>query len=449
MKQAKMMVALQSLGRVLQGKSGFGAVVQTLLANAFILGLNLGTGILTARLLGPAGRGALAAMILWPQFLSFLLALGLPSALLYNLKLRPKESDTLVGAASVMGAVMGVVAILAGVLLIPLWLRQYPVEVVRFAQFAMLTAPVGLLGLVFNSAMQARDAFTLYNLTRYLPPLLTLFWLVLLMATHQLTPFSSALAYLLAGLPASLMIVGWAWRQYRPTLRAFVAALRHLLSYSLRSGGIDLLNTLALHLDRALVIGFLDPAAMGLYVVALSLSRVLNVFQAAVTTVLFPKASGRPKEEVVALTGQAARVSTAVTALAAVALILLGQQALRLLYTSDFTAATAVFRLLVAEAVLSGSAWILAQAFMALDRPGVVTILQGVGVGLSIPLLMWLVPRYGLEGAGMALLASALVRFIFIYSSFPLVLKVSPPRLWMKRDDLSELLRQGLRRMEK
>jgi O-antigen/teichoic acid export membrane protein len=447
-KAENMAVALQRITRILQGKSGYGAVFQTLLANMFILGLNLGTGILTARLLGPAGRGALAAMILWPQFLSFLLAFGLPSALLYNLKRRPEESDTLVGAASVMGAVMGVVATLAGVLLIPLWMRQYPVEVVRFAQFAMLTAPLGLLGLVFNSALQARDAFTLYNLSRYVPPLLTLFSLVLLMATRQLTPFSSALAYLLAGLPASLMVVGWVWRQYRPTLRAFVAALRHLLSYSLRSGGIDLVNTLALHLDRALVVGFLDPAAMGLYVVALSLSRVLNVFQAAVTTVLFPKASGRPKEEVVALTGRAARVSTAVAALAAVALILIGPQALGLLYSRDFTAATAVFQLLVAEAVLSGTVWVLAQAFMALDQPGVVTILQGVGVGLSIPLLMWLVPWYGLEGAGIALLVSALVRFIFIYSSFPLVLKVSPPRPWMNRDELSELLRRGLRRME-
>ena len=130
---------------------------------------------------------------------------------------------------------------------------------------------------------------------------------MLLAATHHLTLFSSALAYLLAGLPASLVAIGWAWRQYRPTLRAFSSALRHLLSYSLRSGGIDLLNTLALHLDRALVVGFLDPAAMGLYVVALSLSRVLNVFQTAVVTVLFPKASGRPKEEVVALTGRAVR----------------------------------------------------------------------------------------------------------------------------------------------
>jgi O-antigen/teichoic acid export membrane protein len=443
-KQEKLTVAFQSLARILQGKSGFGAVVQLLVANIFVLGVNVGTGILTARLLGPAGRGELAAMILWPQFLAYVLALGLPSALLYNLKRRPEESDTLVGASLVMVGVMSVMAILAGVLLIPLWLRQYPVEVVRFAQFAMLTAPLNLLGLLCNSAMQARDAFTLYNRLQYLPPLLTLFSLVLLAATHHLTPFTSALAYLLGGLPVIFWAVRWVWRRYRPTLRAFAAARRHLFSYSLRSGGVNVLGALAFHLDRVLVVGFLEPAAMGLYVAALSLSRVLNVFQSAVTPVLFPKASGRPKEEVVALTGRAVRVSATVTALAAAGLILLGPQVLGLLYSNDFTAATAVFRLLVAEAVFGGITMILAQAFMALDRPGMVTILQGVGVGLSIPLLMWLVPRYGLEGAGMALLLSTSARLIFVYACFPVVLKTSPPRLWMWPSEMLDAMKKSL-----
>jgi O-antigen/teichoic acid export membrane protein len=255
--------------------------------------------------------------------------------------------------------------------------------------------------------------------------------LVLLAATHHLTPFTSALAYLLGGLPGSCWIMSWVWRKYHPTLRAFAAVRRHLFSYSLRSGGADVMGTVAVYLDRALVVGFLEPAAMGLYVAAFSLSRVLNVFETAVISVLFPKASDRPKEAVVALTGRAVRVSTAAAVLAAAGLILLGPQVLGLLFSKDFTAAAAVFRLLVPEAVLSGIVMILAQAFMALNRPGVVTMLQGLGVGLSVPLLMWLAPRYGLKGVGMALLLSTSARFIFVYASFPVVLKTSPPRLWM------------------
>jgi O-antigen/teichoic acid export membrane protein len=97
-----------------------------------------------------------------------------------------------------------------------------------------------------------------------------------------------------------------------------LASLRALLPYGVRSYGIDLLGALSLQIDQALVVGFLSPAAMGTYVVALSLSRMLQLFQQAVVMVLFPKAAGRPADEVIALTGQAARISTVLTSLAGI-----------------------------------------------------------------------------------------------------------------------------------
>ena len=77
---------LANLRRMAPLSGGMAATVQTLLANVLILGVNFGTGIITARLLGPVGRGEQAAIILWPQFLAYALTLGLPSAMLYNLR---------------------------------------------------------------------------------------------------------------------------------------------------------------------------------------------------------------------------------------------------------------------------------------------------------------------------------------------------------------------------
>jgi O-antigen/teichoic acid export membrane protein len=47
-----------------------------------------------------------------------------------------------------------------------------------------------------------------------------------------------------------------------------------------------------------------------------------------------------------------------------------------------------------------------------------------------------LVTRYGLKGAGFALLISALAQLTFAYLSFPLVLKARPPRLWLSRAEI-------------
>ena len=91
--------------------------------------------------------------------------------------------------------------------------------------------------------------------------------------------------------------------------------------------------------------------------------------------------------------------------------------------------------ILAIEVVLSGTTWVLAQAFMALGRPGTLTVMQGIGLGLTVPLMLLLIPTYGLEGAGLALLGSTSIRLVFVIVSFPLILKVRPPGLLMTRDD--------------
>jgi len=92
--------------------------------------------------------------------------------------------------------------------------------------------------------------------------------------------------------------------------------------------------------------------------------------------------------------------------------------------------------------------FVLAQAFMALGRPGTVTLLQAVGLGLSVPLMLLLIPRFGIAGAAVSLLISTCARFAFLYASFPVILKMVPPSLRPQREDF-EVLRGVFRRFER
>lgn len=427
--------------RVVPLRGGVAATVQTLAVNILILGLNFGTGIITARALGPDGRGAQAAMQMWPQIFAIALTLGLPTALLYNLRRYPEKGAQLFSAALLMGAGMGIFATLIGLVFIPRWLVEYSPEVVRFAQWLMLSSPLILLATAFQSALQARGEFTIFNATRYLQPLFTLLILVSLDLTQHLTPFSAALAYIVPYVPLFLWTTLHLWRAYRPKLGDIREPLHLLTSYGVRSYGVDLLGQLvAGRLDRVLVVSLLNPTAMGLYIVAVSLARMLDVTPAAVAQVVLPKAAGRPDEEVVDLIGRGFRVSITISVVAASILILLGPFALKVVYGREFLDAVPVFRILLAEVVLAGATWILAQAFMASNRPGIISIMQGIGVGLTIPLLLVLVPRYGLIGAGLALLISTMIRFIFAIANFPITLKVRPPGLWPRWSDFTWMI---------
>lgn len=426
---------ISKLQRVGGGRSGLSAVLQSLVVKLLVVAINTATGIITARMLRPDGRGELAAMILWPVFLANALTLGVPSSLVYNLRREPERESQFLSAALLLGVLLGLAAILAGVAMMPYWLAQYRMETILIAQWMMLHAPLCTLMLVGRASLEARGKFGLSNATLFFTPLLGLAGLTGLALAGAMTPFRAALTYVFNGVPVFCWMVWRMWRLFRPRWTGLLASLRTLLPYGVRAYGIDLLGALSLQIDQALVIGFLSPAAMGTYVVALSLSRMLQLFQQAVVMVLFPKVAARPADEVIALTGRAARISTVMTSMAGIAVMLGGQWMLRLLYGAEFVAATNLLRLLVLEVIFASTALVLAQAFMALGRPGIVTMLQGLGLALSVPLMLVLIPRYGLLGAGLALAISAAVRLLLMMLCFPWLLNERSPKLLFGRED--------------
>ena|SRR5450631_1168650 len=136
------------------------------------------------------------------------------------------------------------------------------------------------------------------------------------------------------------------------------------------------------------------------------------------------------------MAGTAARISTLCTACIGLFVALLGPTVLHVLYGRDYMVASPILRVLILEVILGGMTMVLAQAPMALGRPGVVTILQMIGLGLTV-LMMILVPRFGILGAGYSLLISTACRLIFIAMSFEWFLKVPCPRLWLNGSDLA------------
>jgi len=125
---------------------------------------------------------------------------------------------------------------------------------------------------------------------------------------------------------------------------------------------------------------------------------------------------------------------------------LLGPLLLRLLYGSAYAAASSTLRILVIEVVFSGLVFVLSQTFMALGRPGLVTMLQGTGLALSVPLMLLFIPRFGIEGAALALLCSTLARTVLVMGAFRYVLGVRKLSLVPTWRDLQNFWRMFVNR---
>jgi len=426
-------------------QAGAHAVLQSIIARLAIIGVNAATGIVTARALAPHGRGELSAIILWPVLLANAMTLGLPSALTYHTRRAQHRRSDLIGTALFIGLLVNILSSVVAAIFLPRILHLYSPDVILYARWFLLSAPVGIFLQIARAAFESHGDFAVSTKSQWLVPALTLSGLLALLALHRLNPYTAAFAYVLNSLPVVVWITVKLWREFRPSFARSVATSSVLLSYGIRSYGIDLCGTLALYVDQALVVGLLHAEAMGTYVVALSLSRLLNVLQTSVVMVLFPKTVGLNVKDIVSLTGMAARVSTILTGALGIGVFLCGPFVLRFMYGREYVSASAVLRVLVVEVILAGLTMVLAQAAMALGRPGIVAILQSIGLALTVPLMMFFIPRWGLLGAGWALLISTSCRLVFICLSFPRFLGCACPRLLISPADFQMLIKTAVR----
>ena len=76
----------QNLERRLGIRPAAMRVVETIANSILIVLINICTGIISARLLGPSGRGELASILLGLQLISLLSIVGLPTSSIFYLK---------------------------------------------------------------------------------------------------------------------------------------------------------------------------------------------------------------------------------------------------------------------------------------------------------------------------------------------------------------------------
>jgi len=411
-------------------------VAQTTLTRVMLLGINFATGVVIARLLGPAGRGQLSALVLWPPLIASLFTFGMPNALLYYVRTNQERRTALFTVAMALTAAFSVVMIGAGVLVVPHMLVQYDADTVRAAQLFMLLAPEIMLTYTLAAFMQATNRFAQFNQQRFLPAVLTLVGLGGVSVFGTLTPLTAAICYLVPPIPVFLYTL-WCVRDVIGISFAGARAeAARLMRYGARACGIDILGTVSQQADQMMVVGLLSAASMGLYTVALSISRVPFLIFNAMSDVITSKAIGMPASEMTAIVGRATRLTTFVGALFSLSIAAVLPFVLPLFYGAAFRGAVIITDILLVEVVVSGVASILSVAFLATGHPGTVTLVRLGSLIVVVPLLFVLIPRFALVGAATAILISSVARVIAFALLYPAAIGTSAPSILPTLDDV-------------
>ncbi len=406
---ASLLHSLAHLARRLFPKSSYRRdVAQTSVTNIALLASGTLSGVVLARLLGPHGRGELAAIQSFPALFAGLTTVGLFEAVIYHARGDAARASRYATSAAFLATLLAVPLTLAGAALAPRILPHYSEQVVRATQvYVAILFPHVLLGAVAYR-LRAANEVSPWNRLRLVPSLMWLLLVALAWGLRYARAHVLALAYLAALVSfACGALVYYRSRldlRWRPETRDWPALLRYALPLTFASAP----EQMEQRLDQLLIAILLTPTDLGYYSVGVSWSALLRLPAAAVSATAFPRSAAlATMAQQRAFFRRAARLLVGLTLAAGTMLALMAPAAIPVAFGADFAGAVGVAMLLLVSQSLRNFALLAEVVVKTAGRPSAVLYSRWAAFVVLIALAPLLIQRSGVHGVACATIASS------------------------------------------
>ena len=371
--------------------------------------ISFGVNLLLARHLQPGLFGTLSFLLAAVTVLMPIMALGLNSLVTRELMDRPDETTSILGSAIglrlLAGLLIAALAVLAAHQLLP------PSQWVLFAVLVVASISQGFF--VIDFWLQARSA------NRY--------GVIVRLAVLLLASVARLVAiYLDAGIDTFVYLLCAEWlvlalcycklyRRYgglftKLTLTRLEAT--HLLRQSRWLWFTAIAAVLVLKVDQLMLAYLVNDQAVGIYAAAARLSEVWYLLPVALMTGYFPKlmeAKQAGSAEYMRTLQQLCDFLLWAGIAVAVFITLTADYLVPLLYGQAYIESVEVLVIHVWAGVFFFTAALLNRWLLIEDALAAAFYVQAVGAAANIGFNFWLIPQYGVVGAAIATLLSALI----------------------------------------
>ena len=382
----------------------------TYLFSGLTLVANLVTGVVTARALGPDGRGVTVALLTVTQLAGFLCAVGVAQSLSYFIARRPQDAPSLLTTWVLMLLPLTALTIAITELLLPTIFATDGDQAITIGRWFAFTI-VLVVGVELNyGLLLGTHDFFVYNALRFAQPMLTagsfvvLWWLDALTVESALIATSVASAIVLvAGVSRAVKRIGVG----PPAPRLGLTSLW----YGVRGQGSTVAANVTARLDVAMLPAFVAAASVGLYSVATNISLIVYQLSNTFAGLVLPAAARDPRRGPLKVVGSL-WASLAAAGLVAIGLALFARPLLGFVYGDEFRDAAEPLLLLLPGAVLFAGSSILGAGLYAAGRPFTATLPQLIGMAVTVVGLFVFLRVGGITAAALVSTASYATVFL-------------------------------------
>jgi len=381
--------------------------------NVLIVFSGVVTSLLGAWALGPAGRGDLLVVVLWPPVVALLAGLGLPQAHRYWMAKEPERVSSLFSNAIIYAVVAGGAALALAEMIVPHLVGQRSPEVIMLVRIYLINIPVALMLDLMLGLLEGSRRFGWAGVARAIFFGVQALGFLALWLAHKLSVESASLTMIVCQTSAMLLSIFAVRQQLHPAWQPSWTEWRRSMNYGLRDYAGIVSDFTTLRLDQLMLGAMASSAAIGLYVIAVRLSEITTMAAGALSEALLPElAAARAGNCTKDLLGRSLRLTLYSHVLLLVPLLIAAPLVLKKIFGERFLPAAPALRwLLVAAAVWSAGA-IVISGLKGLGYPGLSTIARLASAGVTVVGLLVLLPRLGITGAAIASLIGYSVMFV-------------------------------------
>ncbi|GAA4196047.1 hypothetical protein GCM10022219_22090 [Microbacterium oryzae] len=392
------------------------------------------TAPILANGLGAVGRGEVAAATAPLMLCVAGLTVGMPEALTYFVaRMRAISTGTVIRAL-IVSAVAGGFGSLA-IALLAMVLADGDRQLATLISLCALGVVPALITGCCRGIARGRQKWRLVVAEQLVGAATRLIGLAGLLTLDMLTPATAAAVLTLGTFTGVLPYLALLKRENTEPTRV---PSGELVRFGLTIWPGAVAGVLLSRIDQALFLPLSTAAALGVYAVAVSLSDVSRVFNAAVRDVIFARESAATDDTSL---GTASRLSTLITAFMSI-VVAIGVAVLAVpLFGQDFAEVPLVVVILLAGVIVGNPGSVVGAGVAARGRALLRSLAICIGVVLNVVLLLILAPPYGAVGAACAAaIANAVTGQTVLLLSRRVIRVPARDLLFPRRGDLSLLV---------